>query len=479
MIGLPTASMVGATENPLLRGWRAMLDSLAILLSSAVAGAALVAVCFRFGEAGPVVFFMTALLPLVTLLLFQQPVLGVLLVFASYPVVALAPWTAELTVDPVQAAVAVSAGLVVIQRLAVGRGPLDWSGPLWWAVALFAWALIALPSSSNVELGIKQIFALAGAIVFAAMVLTCCERAWDLRRVLGGLIAVGVLAALFALTSGVQPEASFGGAVISGRAVGTFNQPNQLGAFAAMVSMVAAGMMLGAESRLGRILAGVAFAVVFMALILSLSRGAWIGTALGGLLFVVALPRARRAVLVAAIPLAVLLAVAGSIAPETPELQVVGDRLQAFTTENPYDSRPKIWQEARRQVAADPWTGQGPGNFPVVSARSGSEADTVFADHAHNLLLNWAAEAGIPAAVLIVGVVSAVAIAARRARRSAIDREQPRHAALVVGIAAALITVMGQGLVDYPLKNAVIWFTVWGLVGALLAARRIAGPARA
>ena len=40
---------------------------------------------------------------------------------------------------------------------------------------------------------------------------------------------------------------------------------------------------------------------------------------------------------------------------------------------------------------------------------------------------------------------------------------------LLAGIVAALAVVLGQGLLDYPLRNAVIAATVWQLIGLLAA----------
>ena len=40
--------------------------------------------------------------------------------------------------------------------------------------------------------------------------------------------------------------------------------------------------------------------------------------------------------------------------------------------------------------------------------------------------------------------------------------------ALLVGIAASFLTVLGQGIVDYTLPNSVIFFAVWALIGAVL-----------
>jgi hypothetical protein len=66
----------------------------------------------------------------------------------------------------------------------------------------------------------------------------------------------------------------------------------------------------------------------------------------------------------------------------------------------------------------------------------------------------------------------ALAFAGRRAARGALARGDPRSRAVVGGLCAALITVVGQGFVDYTLRNVVIFITLWGLIGLLLVARR-------
>jgi len=151
---------------------------------------------------------------------------------------------------------------------------------------------------------------------------------------------------------------------------------------------------------------------------------------------------------------------------------VVGFLLGALTFASPYDDRRQIWAEAIREMKAKPWLGYGPGDFPVSSLRTGSDTSSVYALHAHNLWLTWGAETGIPAVAIIVGLTAAVGFAARRATRGANNRGDREDRAIVVGVTAALITVLGQGLVDYTLRNVVIFTALWGLIGALLVARR-------
>jgi O-antigen ligase len=116
--------------------------------------------------------------------------------------------------------------------------------------------------------------------------------------------------------------------------------------------------------------------------------------------------------------------------------------------------------------------GVGPGGFQVASTRVVSESSTLSYAHAHNLYLNWAAETGIPSLIIIFGFAIGLGLAGRTASRGAMARGDPADRALVIGISAALLSVLGQGAVDYVIPNPVVYIAMWTLVGALLVTRR-------
>jgi O-antigen ligase len=150
---------------------------------------------------------------------------------------------------------------------------------------------------------------------------------------------------------------------------------------------------------------------------------------------------------------------------------VVGERLSTLARPaNPLDDRPAIYREAGRQIRDDPWTGQGPGNFPVASARAVSQARTVGAYHAHNVLLTVASETGIPAAILLVALTLMLGRTVVRASRNLAD---PRDRALIAGVGSGLFVHVGHGLFDFNLRQAVVLFVTASLVGVVLVARRV------
>lgn len=432
-------------------------------------GYALSFVAARFEGLAPLAVVALPLLPVWAIAVFFDPRIGVASVILLAPVGA--RQVPGLPVDLVQVAIAAVAVMVVLRRVADGRTLLPAPKPLWWVVALLAWSLLALPSAVDGSLAIRTVVALTGELVFAAVIVAACRTRHDVRVVVAVFVGTAFVAAVQAPADTAGLSAAYGGSVVQGRANAFFTEPNQLGTFCMLAVLAAIGLALSARTRRAR-LAGYGVAgVIALGLLFSFSRGSWVGFSFGLLVLLVLLPEARRALAVIGIPLVAFAFVLGSFAPSNPQVVVIGERLRSIVGErNPYDDRPSIWAEGRREVVADPLTGQGPGNFPVASERATSESRSTFATHAHNLLLTYAAEAGLPAAAFIVGLGVHVGMLVRRVGRHLRLVGRPRDAQLVGGLAAAGAAILGQGIVDYTFRNSVIHTAAFTVIGCLVAA---------
>ena len=439
-----------------------LMGAALIALVSVLMGAGLIDVSSRFNKPMPVIVLVLVLGPIVALATFVTPRIAIAAVFIAF----------LAGPGPTKAAIAFFGVLVVLSRIAVGRTPLSWSPPLWWAAALCSWTLVVLGSAVDPVLATKETYLVLTGVLFACIVLAACRTIDDVRWVLGMIVLTATVITARALTDAGQLAATDRRTEVLGRAHGVFGSPNQLGSFCAMTAFCAIGLALGARSRLGRWLSVVAAGVLLAGLTFSLSRGAWIGTIVGLLFLLVAMKEARRVAVVIGLPLVVLAWTVGSFTPGNTQIRVITQRVGALTFASPYDARPAIWSEAWREIREKPWTGEGPGDFPVSSLRAGAATSSVYALHAHNIWLNLGAESGSPAVGIVIGLMIALAFAGRRAARGALARGDPRSRAVVGGLCAALITVVGQGFVDYTLRNVVIFITLWGLIGLLLVARR-------
>lgn len=359
-------------------------------------------------------------------------------------------------------------GAVVVVRLTRGQAPLPAPPGTGWLLGFAGLVSLSVLFAADVDLAARQALVVVVSALFVLAIVGACDTFADVRILTGLLVLSGIVIGGSALTQ-TSSVSGVGGATVVSGATGIFSEHNQLGSVTAASLMISVGYVVGARSVRSAVLGGLGSVVSLVALGLALSRGAYIGAALGAVVFVVLLPQARHLLKVLALPMVGLLGVLVALAPYVPALTLMGDRLLSVTdaTANPYDARPLIWAEAFRQIALHPLTGSGAGNYPVVALRALSPARFVHAEHAHNVLLTVAAEVGLPAvAVMILLSLLWTRQIARTTRRLAPDR----NAAIVAGLGAALATFVGHGLVDVTLRSPVVMLLLCTCLGLALAA---------
>ena len=450
-----------------------LVDAAPAVLVATISMAIGVVLAFVGASVGPLFMFAVPAGILAAIAVLVRPWVGLVVLFLIYPVGYITIPAGGVEIELVQIAAALVTGLLMLRRLGSGATPLPWAPQMWWAFMFVAWALVATPSALDQKAALTQDVLIVIGFLLALAVLAACRTIEEARWGLAFLLVVGSGLVATGLSSLSELRAAFEGAVVAKRPRTVFDQPNDLGAFAAVVFMVGIGLSLGARLRWTRILAGLATAVALTSLIVSLSRGAWIGTAIASVFLLWILPEARRTAVRFGLPAVIILAaVFGVVLPDPPpQIQVVQARLSTLSNplDNPYDDRPAIWAEAMREIREDPLTGQGPGSFLRASSRSRSLAQTVGALHAHNTLLTVAAETGLPNVFFLMGFTVSIGLVVIRSVRRLL---RPRDRALVAGVGAALLALVGQGLVDFNLRNPLIFIVAWTLVGTLLVAER-------
>lgn len=281
-------------------------------------------------------------------------------------------------------------------------------------------------------------------LVLAVLVFDSCRRR-HVGWVLTAALASGVLQSIIGLWQfglrGSGPE-TFEIAQGLYRAYGTFEQPNPFGGFLGMVWPLAFGIFLGllSETRLYQdrpyrtVIAVLALGVAVVALVglvLSYSRGAWVGALAAAGVMGVFWPRERWR----GITMALILLVAGLGLARVGALPVdVVKRfasVMAFTRVQDVrgltvDSdnfslieRMAHWQAASRMADAHPWLGVGLGNFQAAYPDYRLLNWDNALGHAHNVYLNTIAETGflgLGAYLLLWGSVFLVTLRAARVR---------------------------------------------------------------
>jgi O-antigen ligase len=404
----------------------------------------------------------------------RWPALAVCLIPLSFPIEQLD--LAGLPLRVVQLAALGVIGLVAIHQRIAHRPFLPRSA------LLFAAGLVVLSALVSTVVSVDPVAALrldAGyllGLALAATIAVACPDQRSLRLVVACTCAVGTVICAAGLSSASQLRSHYGGSVVDNRATGFFGQPNELGGFAAIMVVLTLALLFSWRRGPMRLLLAASVLVSAAALVVSLSRGSWLGVGLGLAVLAVLAPVFRRPIVRGLVAVVAGATVAAVALPASPLVSIVVDRAASLVDgrRNPYDDRPAIWREALRQIAQRPVLGSGPGGYPVLALRSPSQVTTVAPSHAHDLGLTLTAEQGVLGLVALgIAVLVAVLAVARTlrwhdARQSAGRGSGERE--LLAGTAAALAVVLGQGLLDYPLRNPVLATMVWLLVGLLAAA---------
>lgn len=410
--------------------------------------------------------------------LLDRPLAPVLVVVAVIPI-GLRPVPGALGLRVMQVAALVAVASIVVRRIGASLTPLALPGPLRWALALLGWALLSVAIAADTARAATQWATAVTAFLLCAAVATSCAGRGRIAAVSLALVVAGTVTTATSLASAGRLQSTAAAGVVSGRATGTFAQPNELGSFAGLLLVVSIGLVAAAAPRgwrgaKGWLLPAVPGACAGVALLLSLSRGAWLGATAGLVLLAVVLPAVRRPLALAVLGAVLLLGGATVVAPGQPLARLVTERVASLgdPSRNPYDDRPALWGEAARQIRAHPLLGVGPDNYGVAALRSGSTVGEVEPAHAHDLPLTVAAEAGLPAVALLVGLTLAMA---RRGLRTLRRPRDPQERAVVAGLVAGLLGIVVQGAIDVTLRNSLLLLTMALVAGLVLASASASG----
>lgn len=272
------------------------------------------------------------------------------------------------------------------------------------------------------------------------------------------------------------------------RASGSFGIPNSLAALLLLLLPPAAALALRRRAEAtSRVVFGWLAAVLLVGLVLTISRGAWLGLATALMLWPLLAgraPLARRVVLSFGI-FAALLFAGSALYVFSPKVQ---DRLGSLILEAGERSRPVLWRAAWRMFRDEPVLGTGAGSFNLKFEPYRPEGFLNEPVWAHNDYLNTLSDYGLIGFLLFFGAAAAVVVrsgrrlseprgdepspsaatfrAPRVGRRNAFESPLVRQA-LGIGLLAFAL----QLLVDFHFKLASLAMAFATLAGLLVASR--------
>lgn len=257
----------------------------------------------------------------------------------------------------------------------------------------------------------------------------------DARALLRVMLASGYLVAAVAILQSVTDSVAQGALV---PAFGTLGQQNVLGAFLAMLCPLAFRELMGAESWSKRVVALNVLAVVGVALLLTLSRSAWLGAVLAAVVLIAgSRPTLRLGFVAVAIVLAGGLVIAGLRLGGGLQLerQIQARAMTVFDL-SAWGPRPAIWSDSLRLIASRPLLGYGPDNVGLVYPRfQATNLGRSQVDKAHSESLQVAATQGL------VGLAVYALVLAAFVRAFWIGRQKEGAIAIFAGWVAYEVTL--------------------------------------
>jgi O-antigen ligase len=324
-------------------------------------------------------------------------------------------------------------------------------------VAFFAWLCLSALWAADTSTAAFALFRYLPNLMLLPIVYAAIKTPRDLRFVALGILAGAGVAAVGGIVS--PPATADPGVVAAGRAASTVGDANSLAALLLVGVAVGFGFAAGATRQLPlRVAGGSVAALSLLGIFLSLSRGGLVALVVAGIAAVAVAGRWRLRAAVSAG--GVLLVALGYFAlfaslPARERVTEIGGGT----------GRTDLWTIAGRMVKDHPLEGVGIGNFPVTSIdyllRPGViKQDEFVITHpkvAHNLYLQFAAEAGlVGAALFLIIVVLSLRSGLLAARRLAVDGDVEDEILLRAFI-VALAGFLAASFFISPNFNNMLW----------------------
>jgi O-antigen ligase len=329
--------------------------------------------------------------------------------------------------------------------------------------ALLLLVIASALTSTKLTLTLKEAIKWLEILLVASFVSVYFRQVTMILILLGVLFAAASAEAMYGMyqfVTGTGPAHFALGPFI--RAFGHFGQPNPFAGYLASVLPLGLTMIFVGPSRRYRAFAAVCTGLIGTAILMSLSRGAWLGLSVALVVMLLSWrPSAARALSILA-ALGVGLAILGATNLMPPilaeRLSPVAEYFGVFdvrgVTPTPENfaliERLAHWQAGWVMFLENPILGVGAGNYPVRYIDYSLPGWPDSLGHAHNFYLNMAAEAGFAAALALIWVLASIMATARAAFRKSAGFSR----GLALGLLGATVVFAVHSLFDNLLVNS-------------------------
>ena len=348
-----------------------------------------------------------------------------------------------------------------------------------WILGILAIALLATgfsPVPLAAAKGLVKLVSYLGVYALMRQVLTLAPVWWD--RIVAALLAGNLVTCVIGirqlygdsseLASWADPNSVADGTV---RIYSTLENPNLLAGYLLPVLPLALVALLSWPGRARKLFALTALVLGISALVLTYSRGAWMGlvaeAAVILLLLAVRATRAWPLLWRRLLPLLLLLGGAALLVILVTQVEPLRVRVMSLVAgrqDSSNNFRINVWLAALDMVQARPWLGIGPGNDAFNQIYPLFQQPKFNALSAYSIPLELAVEAGIPGLLAGIGLLLASLRSATSLWRSDSCFSLPALAAIAV-----IVGLTVQGLTDTIFFRPEVQLSGWFCIATLAA----------
>ncbi len=311
--------------------------------------------------------------------------------------------------------------------------------------------------SVNLKASLEPGLLSAAFILFSVVLVNCVGSRRQLDALVELLVLAGALVSLYGVLQylfrwGYQSKAWWDSSMFSDitfRAPSTLENPNMLGQYLILLIPLGGARLLCAKSWGRRVWYLCCCGLMCLCMILTLSRGAWLGLLFAGAAFFVLLN--PKLILLAPAVLAVLyFAMPQTVIDRFASIGNLSDRSTSY--------RVSIWMGTLAMLK-DYWLcGIGPGNEAFNSVYPAYAYSGSTAQHSHNLFLQLVCDAGIAALVVFLLLLFVYF----RMMCAALHRERDWTCRLLqIAFISGVFGFLVQAMTDYSFYNYRVMFLFW------------------
>ncbi|MFY9619539.1 MAG: O-antigen ligase family protein [Pyrinomonadaceae bacterium] len=372
----------------------------------------------------------------------------------------------ELSSSPIAASIALVVGVITLAFFLPTQLALEGNltAPLTEVKVLMLFALLAVV---NIPLAMSpadawQTFSgtFIRCVVMFVVLVNVVRTEARLKGLLYLAIGAAVLLSIGAINEYRHGLATVEGYRVSGRGVGMFGNTNDMALFVVTILPITVAFFFASRRKAGKILFGALAALMLASIVLSYSRGAFLGLVVVLIFFAMKLGRGNRLAIIAGI---VLLSTAFLfLAPGNYGVRLLSIFIPSLDPVQSADARRAELLRSVYTALRHPFFGIGMGNYKDYVSLRGIAT--------HNAYTEVAAEMGLAAlACYTMFIVSPLRKLAQIVRDTFDSRANSRYFYLALGLQASLIAYMVS---SFFLSVAYLWY-VYYLVGYAVCLRRI------